>query len=130
MKFSSIYRAALHLISDRSGSCSEADYAERAPFIASAIVSEAAAVDREYRAAFSLPEGHYPSGTEIPMSASFPLSDRFATAASYFMAAMLVLDEDEERYETLYDLWTDALATIASEIPGVSGRTKDRYPTA
>lgn len=128
MKFKNVYTSALRLINERIGSCADTDFASRAPSIASAIVSEAEEIDRDYRTAHGLPEASYPAGTEIPLDDPFPLCDRFAPAAAYFMAAMLILDEDDAEYERFYDLWCDAIGSIAASIPAVSAPTREMYP--
>ena len=64
----------------------------------------------------------------IDLDSEFPLADRFAPAAAYYMAALLILDEDVELYEKLFDRWCDALASISAEIPFVKGSIADVYP--
>lgn len=128
MKVNSIYTAARKLLAERCGSCTDHDFADRAPYIASAIIAEAEALDREYRRVHALPAGTYPGGAAVPLNAEFPLADRFAPAAAYFMAAMLILDDDPDEYEKLFDLWCGALASIAAELPGCPGKTADVYP--
>ena len=44
------------------------------------------------------------------------------------MAAMLILDENAELYEKLFERWCDALAAISAEIPFVKGSTAEVYP--
>ena len=44
------------------------------------------------------------------------------------MAAMLILDEDIDLYEKLFDRWCQDLAAISAEIPFVKGSTADVYP--
>ena len=47
MKVNSIYTTARKLLAERCGSCTDHDFADRAPYIASAIIAEAEALDRQ-----------------------------------------------------------------------------------
>ena len=128
MKLRSVYLTALKLIGEVDCSLSESELAERAPYIGAALCREAASLDRAYRKAFGIGESKEFEGLYLDLNAEFPLADRFAPAAAYFMAAMLILDEDTELYEKLFERWCDALASISAEIPFVKGSTTDVYP--
>ena len=128
MKLRSVYQTALKLIGEADCSLSESELEERAPYIAAALCREAASLDRAYRKAFSIGEAQEFEELYLDLNAEFPLADRFAPAAAYYMAAMLILDEDTELYEKLFERWCDALASISAEIPFVKGSTADVYP--
>ena len=128
MKLRSVYLTALKLIGEADCSLSESELEERAPYIGAALCREAASLDRAYRKAFSIGEGEEFEGLYLDLNAEFPLADHFAPAAAYYMAAMLILDEDTELYEKLFERWCDALAAISAEIPFVKGSTADVYP--
>ena len=128
MKLRSVYLTALKLIGEIDCSLSESELEERAPYIGAALCREAASLDRAYRKAFSIGEGEAFEGLYLDLNAEFPLADRFAPAAAYYMAAMLILDDDAELYEKLFERWCDALASISAEIPFVKGSTAEVYP--
>lgn len=128
MTLQSVYDTALRLLGEVVGSVSESELAERAPYIGAALCTEASALDRAYRQAFGLEEAKSFPALFLSLDSDFPLSDRFAPAASYYMAAMLILDEDAELYEKLFDRWCQDLAAISAEIPFVKGSTADVYP--
>lgn len=128
MKLRSVYKTALKLIGEIDCSVSESELSERAPYIGAALCREAAALDRAYRKAFGISEVQEFEGLYLDLDANFPLADRFAPAAAYYMAAMLILDEDAELYEKLFERFCDALAAISAEIPFVKGSTADVYP--
>ncbi len=128
MTLRSVYKTALKLIGEAECTASEADLAERAPYIGAALCREASALDKAYRRAFGMEEAEGFEGLYLDLDSLFPLADRFAPAAAYYMAAMLILDEDTELYETLFERWCDALAAISAEIPFVKGSTADVYP--
>ncbi len=128
MKLRSVYETALKLIGEAECTASEADLADRAPYIGAALCREASSLDLAYRKAFGMEKGAEFEGLYLDLENTFPLADRFAPAAAYYMAAMLILDEDAELYETLFERWCDALAAISAEIPFVKGSTADVYP--
>jgi hypothetical protein len=128
MTLRSVYETALKLIGEVDYSSFETELAERAPYIGAALCREAAALDRAYRRAFGISEGREFEGLYLDLDSELPLADRFAPAAAYYMAAMLILDDDAELYERLFDRFCDALAAISAEIPFVLGSTADVYP--
>lgn len=128
MTLRSIYETALKLIGESETSIAECELEERAPYIGAAICTEAAALDRAYREAFGMKSDKSFAGLFLDLDAEFPLADRFAPAASFYMAAMLILDEDLDLYEKLFDRWCDSLAAISAEIPFLKGSTANVYP--
>ena len=128
MKLRSVYETALRLIGEVDYSTSESELSERAPYIGAALCREASALDRAYRSAFGMEKADEFEGLYLDLDSAFPLADRFAPAAAYYMAAMLILDEDTELYEKLFERWCDALAAISAEIPFVKGSTAEVYP--
>ncbi len=128
MLLRNIYETALKLLGEVECTASEAELQDRAPYIGAALCTEAAALDRAYRRAFGMTEAVKINDLYIDLDSEFPLADRFAPAAAYYMAAMLILDEDTELYEKLFDRWCDSLATISAEIPFVKGSIADVYP--
>ncbi len=129
MTVRSIYDCALRMLGENAGSCAEGEFEERAPYIAAALCREARVLDSQYRRAFGDADGEVFDGLTLKLDSTFPLSDRFAPAAAYYMAAMLILDENRELYEKLFDMWCDALATISCEIPYVKSSTVQKYHT-
>ena len=128
MTLRSVYATALKLIGEIDYSTSETELAERAPYLGAALCREAAALDRAYREAFAIGKAQEFEGLSLDLDAKFPRADRFAPAAAYYMAAMLILYDDAELYEKLFERWCDALASISAEIPFVKGSTADVYP--
>ena len=56
-----------------------------------------------------------------------PLSDAFAPAVTYYLASMLVLDENSEMSDTLFDRFSDALSSIRDGLPTSVEKILDRY---
>lgn len=130
----SIYDAALRLLNEAVSDAGEdavrdttAELAERAPYILAAAVSEMRESDAAYRAAHDLAAVDYPDDVLLPLDATFPLSTRFAHAAAFYLAALLVADEAPELSDTLFDRFCDAMATVRTAIPVLTGRIRDVY---
>lgn len=103
------------------------DYAERAPYILSAMFSEAARIDKDYRAANGMDGQPDFSPTYAELDSDFPLSDRFASAAAFYLASLLIIDENDELSDAFYDKYCDSMSAIASEIPSSVTKTKNVY---
>jgi len=57
----------------------------------------------------------------------FPLSEQLAPIACLYVAAMLVLDEDSELSDTLYDRFCDAMLTLRGSIAASVEAIRDIY---
>jgi hypothetical protein len=127
MKCSEIFKSALKFLNEKGAEDENGDYAERAPYIIAAMCSEAAATDRRYRLANALPSQNDFSRTFISLDSSFPLSDRFSSAACFYLASLLIIDENEELADDFYEKYCDSISAISSEIPYSSGSTVNVY---
>lgn len=127
MTVQEIYEAALGLLGEPIGEGTDGDYNERAPYIVAAFCCEAARADRDYRETRDL--GEQPSFSEvyIDLGEEFPFCSRFSSAAAYYLAAMLILEEDEPRADVLFDRYCDSLASIESETPAVLKKIRNVY---
>lgn len=130
-----IYKAALGLLNESApesvcSGCSEEydEFAERAPYLLAAAVTEAGEVDDEYRRSHGLAARVETDTAEIPLEADFPLSPRFAPAVAFYLASMLIADENPELSDTLFDRFCDAMATIKASIPSVKCAIRNVYP--
>ena len=90
-----IYNAALALISQSIESTDIADYEERAPYLIASFCSTAKSIDADIRRAKKLESQTKFSPVCLELEKDFPLCDELAGAASLYVAAMLVIDEDE-----------------------------------
>ncbi len=119
-----VLNAACALICEAVGTSD--DYESRAPYIIGTFLRTCKQVDRDWRLAHGMEPtpayGNYP-----PMSDNFPFVDELSPAATYYLAAMLAMDENSELYEKLYDLFTDAVATVAASIPVTTHPIKQVY---
>ena len=115
-----IYKNALSLIGERiSGSVSD-DYEERAEYILPAFFCVAKNTDKKLRKIEGLDDQPSFNPVHTPLDSEFPLSDSFVSTAALYLAAMLVIDENSELSDTLYDKYCDSIASIAASLSVVA----------
>ena len=127
MTCSEILKSALRLLNEKGDEGDHEDYAERTPYILASMFSEASSADKNFRAANGGSKQPSFSHTYADLDGDFPLSDRFASAAVFYLASMLIIDENDELSDSFYDKYCDSLASIISETPAISGKTKNVY---
>ncbi len=127
MLFQELYDAAVQLVAEDPSHDTSEDYEERASYILATFCSQCAEADRLYRLANGLGNQSTQAVTYVPLSNTFPLSDRFAPAATYYLSAMLTVDENEELSEKFFALYADALASIRASLPATAEKIGDRY---
>jgi hypothetical protein len=111
-----IYESALALLGESLDPNDNNDYEERAPYLIAAFCTEVQETDKEWRNSLSLGTQTTWNPVCISLDELFPLSDRFACAAAFYVAAMLVVDSDEALSDKLYDRFCDSMSTIDSNI--------------
>ena len=127
MKNRDIYTSALRLIGEYPDAEVNSDYEERASYLLAAFCTEAAQVDKAYREANELEMPTESDCVYLPLESDFPCADRFANAASMYLAAMLVIDENIELSDKLFERYCDIMATIHSEIPAKIEKIAQKY---
>jgi hypothetical protein len=106
------------------------DYAERAPYILSAMFSESSKADKNYRAVNGLTAQKSFNPTYTDLTAEFPLCDRFVSAATFYLASLLIIDENDDLSDTFYDKYCDSISSIVAETsasPAVIEQTLNVY---
>lgn len=127
MKNREIYRLALRLLAQQPESEETEDWEERAPYFIASFCCEASEVDRYLRQSLNM------SGTVdftrvwIDLDESFPLSDRLAPLGGLYLAAMLILDEDNELSDRLYERYCDGMTALRCGIPATVESIADLY---
>ena len=122
-----IYKGALKLLGEVSDGEGTADYAERAPYIIANFISENTVLNGKYCAFCGEAERKARSTVYAPLDGVFPFSQRFVSAAEYYLASMLIDGEDGERADTFFDRHCKALADILAEIPATRERILNAY---
>ena len=127
MKNKDIYDSALRILAERCEAEACEDYEERAPYLIAAFCSESAEADRIYRKANGLSAPKAVSEVFLPLTNDFPCSVRFASAASMYLASMLIFDENTELADRLFERYSDMMSAICYELPALVEPIRDKY---
>ena len=111
-----IYKNALSLIGERINGAVSDDYEERAEYILPAFFCVAKSTDKKLRKIEGKENQPSFNPVHTPLDNEFPLSDSFVSTAALYLAAMLVIDENSELSDTLYDKYCDNIASIAASL--------------
>ena len=127
MTIQELYQSALSMVNVPTGQGDTEDYEERAPYLAAAFCTEAQDTDNALRAATGEPVAPQFNAVYIPLDSDFPLLDVFSVAASLYLAAMLIIDEDEELSDKIYERYCDEMSRLSERIPCATESIADRY---
>ena len=119
-----IYKAALTLIAQGIESNDISDYDERAPYLIASFCNTSKKIDADIRRAKNYESQGKFSPVCLPLEDEFPLCDDLVSAASLYVAAMLVIDEDEALSDSIYDKYCDAISSIMALGYGVGSESK------
>lgn len=122
-----VYNASVRMIAEMPDTPDTEDYESRAPYLLGAIVAQLLPIDKLYRR--SIGDGSKPASVSVcvDLDATFPLCDRFSTAAIYYLAAMLVMEENETLGDRLFAFYADEIASIQAMLPAKAQKIADRY---
>ena len=127
MKNRDIYKAALHILAQPISDDENEDFEDRAPFLISAFCFDVLEIDTVLRKLLNLkPIGNF-NRVYLPLDEDFPLVDKLAHPAAKYLAAMLVIDENPELSDKLYEQYCDSISRLRSEIPCVIESIKNKY---
>ncbi len=127
MTYRQIYENALRLICEVADSVDTADYEERASYILATFLGQCAPMDRQYRAAHQMGTHTVAPVACVNPDHTFDLAEVFVTPAEHYLAAMLVLDENEEMSERFFSLYTDEISALLDALPCSCESIRDRY---
>ena len=122
-----IYNSALHLLAETDEMAATSDYEERFPYILALFCNETEELDRKYRLSRGLPLLPEHAYVAADPEEEFPLSDRFASAAVYYTAAMFIIDENPEFSDKLFEKYTARMTDIGSSLSCGKGKIKNIY---
>ena len=126
MTYREIYSAAQSLVGETVNAESE-DYEARAPYLLGSFYTEQIPLQKARDLARGEAAGTYPPCLCVDLDNPFPLSDEFIAPATYYLAAMLVIDENEEMSDGFFDHYVDAVASLQASLLAESKKIKDCY---
>ena len=109
-----IYKLSLNLLAQDADNSANLDFENRAPYLLALFCMETQELDRHLREQMGVEEGEELSRLYLNLSDTFPLLDSLLPAAALYLAAMLVIDEDEELYEKIYEQYCDVISKLQS----------------
>ena len=119
-----IYVSALSLLGLSVGQENTSDLEERAPYLIASFCCSAKEIDVTLRKAETLEAQQSFNSVFLELDAEFPLCDRLSSCASLYVAAMLIIDEDPELSDSLYDKYCAAIAPLSSAASDVFSKKK------
>jgi len=123
-----VYDFALHALSLHRIGEDTADLEERAPYLLAACCSEAQELDNALRQSLGQPIASEIMGVYLDLDATFPLSQCFATPAGYYLAAMLIVEEDPELSDKLYAHYCDGMTVIQTRLDLAEKKEEETEP--
>ena len=127
MKCKEIYDSALRFLAESTSPTDNDDYEERAPYLLATFCSELAGTDAALRRILGKCAQSNFSEVYLPLDNDFPLLSRFASAAALYLAAMLIIDDEQSFSDKLYERYCDKIAAICSTVPALSEKIKNKY---
>ena len=127
MKNKDIYSIALSILAQNIDGEENSDFEERAPYILANFCRDLCELDKIARKLTNTPANTNFTAVRLSLESDFPLLDRFASAAAKYLAAMLVIDEDSELSDRLYDMYCETIASIQSQLPSLLEKITDKY---
>ena len=122
-----IFRSALKLLGEIGNETDNPDYTDRAPYIIAAFISEAFDADKKYRIAHGLDEADEPDQVYIDLDDEFPLCDKLAPMCAFYLASLLIADENPEISESYYDRYCDSISSFIASLPTRAESIKNIY---
>ncbi len=122
-----IYVRAMYQLGEVADSEENDDYEERAPYLLAAFCTEVAPIVEAYYEAKGLDTPAEPDCVRLPLEFDFPYDEKFVSPAAMYLAAMLIIDENTELSDKLFDKYCDLMASIQSKIPSKIEKIAQKY---
>lgn len=129
MRNSDIFKITLAAVCENPSSSSDtADYNMRAQFLLADFITQYAHLDALYRAANGMESKNISTNSSvIDPEDDFPLCDVLIPVAVDYLAAALVLDENEEMSDRFFDRYINGILEIRKTLPAKQAPIVDRY---
>ena len=112
MKCKKIFDTTLAVLDEASAHTNNDDLRERMPYLMALFCGEILSGGLPFGIAEGVSPNEVFSRGMIDESEDFPLDERFAAPAAYYIAAILVADFDSPLFDKLFDRYTDAVSRI------------------
>lgn len=112
-----IYALSMSILGLGTERTDNLDFYNRAPYLLALFCMEEFELDRHLRAQLGIEEIEEIEQLQLDLNEDFPLLDSLAPAAALYLAAMLMIDEDEDLYEKIYERYCDTMSSLRSGFP-------------
>lgn len=127
MLYRDLYNASVEMLSEDHVLGDVEDYERRAGYLLGSVTAQLKPIDKRYRAAHNQGESVKSTALCVDLDTSFPLCDAFVCAATYYLASMLVMEENERLADRIFALYADEIASIEAALPSTATPIADRY---
>jgi hypothetical protein len=103
------------------------DYEDRVPYIIANFCSAHKALDSKIRKAEGLEAASSFSPVYLFLESNFPLCEKLASPAVFYLAAMLVIDDDPELSDKLYERYCDLITEATMSLSYQSEKIENKY---
>lgn len=104
------------------------DYATRGQFLLANFVTQYAKLDEIFRQANGLePQEIKTDMVSVDPEEEFPMCNVFIPVAVHYVAAGLVIEENEEMSDKFFDRYINGILEIRKELPAKQGAIVDKY---
>lgn len=127
MLYRDIFNASVEMLSEDHATGDVEDYERRAGYLLGTVTAQLKPIDKRYRAAHDQGETVKSTVLCVDLDTTFPLCDVFISAATYYLASMLVMEENERLGDRIFALYADEIASIEAALPATAQSIIDRY---
>ena len=104
------------------------DYVIRGQFLLANFITQYAKLDATFREANGMtPQEIKLNTVPVDPEEDFVMCDVFIPVAIHYVAAGLVIDENEEMSDKFFDRYVDGILQIRKELPAKQGAIVDKY---
>lgn len=127
MKYDSIKETAFALIGETNPFSDTRDYDDRFPFVLATFINQNSSLDSALKKQLGIVGKDCPAVSGCDIFGDFPLLDRFVTPAVYYVASMLITDENTELSDKFFGLYEKSMTDMYSALPLTHGQILDAY---
>ena len=124
---SSLYDNALVHIGATTSSSDYSDYRERSSYIIANFCTAHKSLDAKMRKADNLEAASSFSPVYLFLEGDFPLCEKLIAPAVFYLAAMLVIDDDPELSDKLYERYCDLITEATMSLSYQSEKIENKY---
>lgn len=113
---------------DVTSSYATEDYVIRGQFLLASFVTQYAKLDKQYRQAYQMEATEIKTDmASVDPEDDFPLCDVFIPIAVQYVAAGMVIDENEEMSDKCFDRYVNGILEIRRGLPAIQSTIVDKY---